>query len=48
MTIIKVYASRAYDVIVGKELLDKSGELCKAVISHCKACIVTDDTVAEL
>ena len=48
MTIIKVNASRAYDVIVGKELLDKSGELCKAVISPCKACIVTDDTVAEL
>lgn len=48
MTTVKVNASTPYDVIIGTELLDKCGELASRVIKPCKACIVTDDTVASL
>lgn len=45
---ITVNASTEYDVLIGKDLLGKTGELCAEVIKPCKACIVTDDTVASL
>ncbi|MBR2431292.1 MAG: 3-dehydroquinate synthase, partial [Clostridia bacterium] len=45
---ITINASTEYDVLIGKDLLGKTGELCAEVIKPCKACIVTDDTVASL
>ncbi len=48
MTTVKVNASKAYEIIIANDILDKSGELCSRVIKPCKACIVTDDTVASL
>lgn len=48
MTTVTVNASTSYDIIIGKDLLKSAGDLCAEVIKPCKACIVTDDTVAEL
>ena len=45
---ITVNSSTKYDVLIGKDLLKDAGELCAKVIKPCKACIVTDDTVAGL
>ena len=45
---ITVSASRAYDIIIGSDLLDKVGELSSNVISPCRAVIISDDTVAAL
>ena len=45
MTTVTVNASTSYDVIIGKELLSRSGELCAEVIAPCRACIVTDANV---
>ncbi len=45
---ITVSASRAYDIIIGSDLLDKVGELSVNVISPCRAVIISDDTVASL
>ena len=42
---IKVGASVSYDVIIDKDILKDTGKLVSEVISPCKACIVTDDTV---
>ncbi len=48
MTTVKVNASTAYDIIIGTGLLDRCGELTAKVIKPCRACIVSDDTVASL
>lgn len=48
MTTVKVNASTPYEVIIGTELLGDCGALAARVITPCKACIVTDDTVASL
>ena len=48
MTTVKVNASTQYEVIIGKGLLDKCGELSAKVLAPCRCCIVTDDTVASL
>ena len=45
---INVNASRAYDILIGEGLLDRSGELALGAVRCGKACIVTDDTVAAL
>ncbi len=45
---ITVSASRAYDIIIGSDLLDHAGELAASVISPCRTVIVSDDTVAAL
>ncbi len=45
---ITVSASRAYDIIIGSDLLDRAGELAAGVISPCRTVIVSDDTVAAL
>ena len=45
---ITVSSSTEYDVLIGKGLLESTGDLCAEVIKPCKACIVTDDTVAGL
>lgn len=48
MTKVKVCASRNYDVIIGKNLLEKSGEYCVALFGKSKALVVTDSNVAPL
>ena len=48
MKTITVQASKTYDVLVGSGLLDRTGALTKAVISPCKAAILTDSTVDAL
>ncbi len=48
MTTVKVNASTSYDIIISNDILDRCGALSAAVISPCRACIVTDDTVAAL
>ena len=48
MTIIQVCTSRQYDVIIGKNLLEKSGEYCAALFGKSKALVVTDSNVAPL
>ena len=45
---IKINASVNYDVIIDKNILKDTGRLVKEVITPCKACIVTDDTVNGL
>ena len=45
---IRIEASVTYDVIIDKDILKDTGVLVKDVISPCKVCIVTDDTVNEL
>ncbi len=48
MITIQVNASTKYDVLVGKGLLARAGELAKEVLSPCRALILTDDHVAPL
>ncbi len=48
MTTVKVNASSSYDIIIGKGLLARCGELAARAVSPCRACIVSDDTVASL
>ncbi len=48
MTTVKISASTTYEILIGKGLIDSAGELSARVISPCRACIVSDDTVAAL
>ena len=48
MRTVNVKASTPYDILIGNDLLDRCGELCAQVISPCRLCIVSDDTVAAL
>ncbi len=48
MTIVKVNTSHAYDVLIGKDILDDCGKYIADILSPCKLCIVTDDNVAPL
>lgn len=45
MTTVTVNASTSYDVIIGKGLLERTGELCAEVIAPCRVCIITDANV---
>ncbi len=46
---IKVHASKDYDIIIGKELLDSAGKLCREALGGiCRLCLITDDIVAPL
>ncbi len=46
--IIKVNASKRYKVLIGEGLIQRAGELVKAVVSPCKIAIITDDVVDGL
>lgn len=48
MEIVKVKASRNYDIVIGSGLLDKAGELIAAATKSRHAAIITDDTVDAL
>ena len=45
---ITVNASKQYDVLIGKDLLAKTGEICSNYIGICKAAIITDSNVDAL
>lgn len=45
---VRVEASGSYDVLIGKGLMEKTGELTAKVISPCRAAIITDDIVSDL
>ncbi len=48
MEIIKVNASKEYEVIIGSGILPSLGERCASLLSKSKAVIVTDSNVAPL
>lgn len=45
---VTVNASRVYDIIIDKGILDRAGELCAAVKKPCRAAVLTDSNVAPL
>ena len=45
---VTVNASRVYDIIIDKGILDRSGALASAVKKPCRAAILTDSNVAPL
>lgn len=48
MKTILIRASRAYDVMIGKGLIEHAGELISEIRTPCKAAIFTDDKVGAL
>jgi len=48
MNTIRVSASRPYDVLVGRGLLEKTGGLAAGIVAPCKAAVISDDTVFRL
>ena len=48
MEIIRVAASRPYDVRIGRGLLDRAGDLIAAETAPGRAAVLTDDTVDGL
>ena len=48
MEIVKVNASRQYDILIGGGLLDKAGELIAKAIPNRRAAVITDDNVDAL
>jgi len=48
MKTVRVNASKAYDVIIGRGLLERAGEYIAKVIKTCKIALITDDTVDAL
>lgn len=46
--IVKVAASKSYEVIIGKNLINKAGQMISSIIKPCKVAVVTDDTVDGL
>ncbi len=45
---IRVNASTSYDVLIGENLISKTGELVSSVLNKCKIALITDDTVDKL
>ena len=45
---VTVNASRVYDIIIDKGILECAGELCAAVKKPCRAAVLTDSNVAPL
>ena len=45
---IRIDAGDGYDVLIGPGLLERTGAYLSALLSPCKACIITDDTVLAL
>ncbi len=48
MNTVHVETSKKYDVIIGRDLLDRAGEYISKLIKPSKALIITDDNVAPL
>ena len=45
---VRVNASKSYDVLIGKGLLENAGEYIKKVLKPCKIAVITDDIVDGL
>lgn len=45
---IQVKASRTYEVLIGRDILQDAGKHIAQVIKPCRCCIITDDIVADL
>lgn len=45
---IRIHTEKEYDVVIGKNLLQKSGELISEVVAPCRIAIVSDSNVAPL
>ena len=45
---VRVSASKCYDVLIDRNVLDQAGERIRAVNSGGVLCLVTDDTVDAL
>ena len=45
---VTVSASRVYDILIEKGILDKAGEYCLSITAPCRAAILTDTNVAAL
>ena len=45
---IKVKASKSYEVVIGRGIIDRAGEYLKSVLDTCKIAIITDDIVDKL
>ncbi len=45
---VTVNASRVYDIIIDKGILDRAGKLCSTVKKPCRAAVLTDSNVAPL
>ena len=45
---VKVNASKSYDVLIGRNLIERAGELIEKVLPLCTLALVTDDTVDAL
>jgi len=48
MTVVRVNASRKYDVIIGEGIFDDIGKLAKKAVGICKALIISDTNVEPL
>ena len=48
MNTIHISASHPYDVLVGRGLLAKTGELAAGILPPCKAAVISDETVFRL
>ena len=48
LRVIPINTKQKYQVLIGENLLERSGELIKNVVNPCKTLIVTDDTVNKL
>ena len=48
MRTVHIDASTQYDVLIGENLIDRSGELAAKALKPCKCAIIADDTVDEL
>ncbi len=48
MKTVRVTASRSYDVLIERGLLDRAGERIARVLEPCRAAVVSDDTVFSL
>ena len=48
MNTVRVDASRSYDIVIGKNLLEQTGKYASMIIKPCRAIIITDDIVDTL
>lgn len=48
MKIVRINASKEYEVIIGQNILKDAGKLVKEKVDFSKVCIITDDTVDSL
>ena len=45
---VTVNASKTYDIVIKKGILDGAGELCRAAVGVCRAALITDSNVEPL